>query len=93
MRQFLLVSVSLRIGLAALGSSWAILLGFGARPEVLAEAQRLRPLIERHAEIVASDFSGAEDVSEVDADLDLRVAGVLERHGDRTDPRVLAHDQ
>ena len=46
-----------------------ILLGFGGRPGVLEEAEKLQPLICRHAEIVASDFTGLEDMSTVEADL------------------------
>ena len=38
----------------------AFLLGAGGRPDVLAEAERLRPAIERHAQIVRTDFTGAE---------------------------------
>ena len=52
-----------------------ILLSFGARPDVLAEAQRLRPLIQQHAEIVACDFSGSEDMAKVEADLAIVLGG------------------
>lgn len=52
-----------------------ILLGFGGRPDVLREAESLRPLIRRHAEIVAEDFSGAEDMSRIDADLTIVLGG------------------
>jgi len=55
----------------------AILLGFGGRRDVLDEAERLRPLIEREARIVASDFTGAEDMSQVDADLAIVLGGEL----------------
>jgi len=50
-----------------------ILLGFGERTDVLAEAERQRPLIEQHATIAAADFTEAADMSAVEAD----VAGVL----------------
>ncbi len=53
----------------------AIVLGLGDRPEVLAEAERLRPLIEQHARIVASDFSGEQDMSNVEADLVIVLGG------------------
>ena len=53
----------------------AILLSFGARPEVLAEAERLRPLIEQHASIVGCDFTGSEDMSQVDAELAIVLGG------------------
>ncbi len=46
-----------------------ILLGFGGRADVLAEVERQRPLIERYARIVACDFTGAEDMSKVEADV------------------------
>lgn len=53
----------------------AILLGFGGRQDVLDEARRLRPLIEREARIVATDFTGAEDMSRVEADLAIVLGG------------------
>jgi NAD+ kinase len=52
-----------------------ILLGFGERPGVLEEAERLRPAIARHAEIAASDFTGQQDLSEVEADLAIVLGG------------------
>ncbi|NQU21520.1 MAG: NAD(+)/NADH kinase [Candidatus Nealsonbacteria bacterium] len=52
-----------------------VLLGFGGRPDVLAEAKRLEPLIARQAEIVASDFSGTMDLTEVEADLAIVLGG------------------
>jgi NAD+ kinase len=53
----------------------AILLGFDGRPNVLREAQRLTPLIERHAEIVAADFTGQADLSGIEADLVIVLGG------------------
>ena len=47
----------------------ALLLGFGGRQEVLDQAERLRPAIERHVRIVASDFTGTEDFSSSDANV------------------------
>ena len=47
----------------------AIVLGFGGRPDVVREAERLRPLVEPYAEVVACDFSGEADLSQVEADL------------------------
>jgi NAD+ kinase len=52
-----------------------MLLGFAGRPGVLEGAERLRPMIERHAEIVACDFEGQEDLSGVDADLAIVLGG------------------
>ena len=52
-----------------------VLLGFGERPEVLREADRLRPLIEYHARIVASDFIGRADLSGVEADVAIVLGG------------------
>jgi len=46
-----------------------VLLGFGERPGVREEAERLGPQIQQRAEIVASDFTGRLDVSQIDADL------------------------
>ncbi len=52
-----------------------ILTGYGQRPDVLGEADRLRPLIEQHAQIVAENFSGTEDLSSVEADLAIVLGG------------------
>lgn len=41
----------------------------------MAEAQRLRSCIQRYAQIVLSDFTGAEDVSTVEADLAIVLGG------------------
>jgi len=51
------------------------LLGAGGRPEVQAEAQRIRAAVEATAEIVRTDFSGAEDLSDADADLAIVLGG------------------
>ena len=51
------------------------LLGAAARPDVLAEAQRLRPIIEQFARIVGADFTGTEDLSNVEADLAIVLGG------------------
>jgi NAD+ kinase len=51
------------------------LLGAGQRLDVLAEAERLRPIIKRSAEIVRTDFTGAEDLSNVEADLAIVLGG------------------
>lgn len=53
----------------------ALLMGAGQRPNVLPEAERLRPLIERHARIVAEDFTGTIDMSDQDADLAIVLGG------------------
>lgn len=53
----------------------ALLLGSGDRPDVMAEARRLRPLIERHARIVASDCDFSRDLSEVEADVAIVLGG------------------
>jgi NAD+ kinase len=50
-------------------------LGAGQRPDVLAEAERLRPLIEQHGRIVLSDFTGTEDLSTIEADLAIVLGG------------------
>ena len=51
------------------------MLGAGGRPDVLAEAQRLRPLIEQYARIVATDFTRPEDLSNIDADVAIVLGG------------------
>ena len=52
-----------------------VLLGFGGRPEVLAGAERLRPVLERHAQIVAADFDFSQDLSAVEADVAIVLGG------------------
>jgi NAD+ kinase len=51
------------------------LLGAGQRPEVLAESERLRPLIESLARIVCTDFTGTKNLSELEADLAIVLGG------------------
>jgi NAD+ kinase len=51
------------------------LLSTGQRPHFLEEIERLRPIIERHAEIVAEDFTGQENVSCAEADVALVFGG------------------
>jgi NAD+ kinase len=53
----------------------ALFLGAGGRPDVLAEVQRLRPAIERYADIVHSDFTGSQDLSQMEADLAIVLGG------------------
>jgi NAD+ kinase len=52
-----------------------ILLGFGKLPDVAREAERLRPLIERHAEIALADFTGEADLTAVEADAVIVLGG------------------
>ena len=53
----------------------AILLGAGHRPHVPEEANRLRPAVERFAEVVLADFSGVEDLSSLEADVAIVFGG------------------
>jgi NAD+ kinase len=53
----------------------AILVGAGQRPNVVAEARRLRPIIEQHTPVAAADFTGTQDMSEVDADVAIVFGG------------------
>jgi NAD+ kinase len=53
----------------------AMILGFRGRPGVLEEAERLRPVIERYAQVVAFDFTGQADLSAVSADLAIILGG------------------
>lgn len=53
----------------------AILLGPGDRPNVLQEAEQLRPRIEQHAEVVLADFTGHADLSNVEADVAIVLGG------------------
>ena len=52
-----------------------LLLGLGNRADVLAEAQRLKPIICRHADIVLEDFDLQQDLSSVEADLAIVLGG------------------
>ena len=52
-----------------------VLLGFAGKSGVLDEAERLRPSLEKHAEIVDADFTGQKDLSEVQADLAIVFGG------------------
>jgi NAD+ kinase len=52
-----------------------ILLSAGGRPQMLAEIERLSPLIARHAEIVGADFTGSQDMSRTDADIAIVLGG------------------
>jgi NAD+ kinase len=52
-----------------------LLLGFGGRRGVMQEAQRLGELIARRDAIVARDFTGTEDLSEVEADVAVVLGG------------------
>jgi NAD+ kinase len=52
-----------------------ILLSTGQRPRVMAEIQRLRPIIENFAEIVGSDLTGEQDMSTIEADAAIVLGG------------------
>ncbi len=51
------------------------LLGASQRRDVLAEAERLRPVIEEHGQIVCTDFTGMVDLSQGEADLAIVLGG------------------
>jgi NAD+ kinase len=51
------------------------LLGAAQRPDVYAEAERLRPVIEQYAHIVCTDFTGVEDLSKIEADMAIVLGG------------------
>lgn len=57
------------------GRPRVMVLGSGDRPQVAAEAERLRATIEAHAEIVVWDLSYAADVSGIEADLAIVLGG------------------
>lgn len=52
-----------------------MLLGYAGKAGVLESAEQLRPMIERHAEIVACDFHGHTDLSTAEADLAIVLGG------------------
>jgi len=53
----------------------AVLLGFAGRPNVVAEAARLRPVIEQYVDLATIDFTGSADLSEIEADLAIVLGG------------------
>ncbi|MBN1910966.1 MAG: NAD(+)/NADH kinase [Pirellulales bacterium] len=53
----------------------AVVLGYGQRPGVREEAQRLESVVGKQVEIVATDLSGEEDVSSIDADVAIVLGG------------------
>jgi NAD+ kinase len=52
-----------------------MILGWGERPHVVKEAERLKPIIEQHADVVLVDFESTADTSAVDADLAIVLGG------------------
>lgn len=52
-----------------------ILLVLGERPEIVREAERLRPQIERHADIALIDYDFSADLSQVEADAVIVMGG------------------
>jgi NAD+ kinase len=60
---------------AEAGRPRVLLLGSGNRPHVMEEAARLRPIIERHADVVLVDFAFEQDLSNVEADLAVVLGG------------------
>src|SRR5258707_12705649 len=52
-----------------------LLLGSGMRANVIPEAERLRPLIEQHVEILLTDFEFKEDLSQIPADFAIVLGG------------------
>jgi len=52
-----------------------LLLGSGMRANVIPEAERLRPLMEQHVEIVLTDFEFKEDLSQIPADFAIVLGG------------------
>jgi len=52
-----------------------LLLGSGERSRVLDEADRLRPVIEQHADVVLADFDSQHDLSSLEADIAIVLGG------------------
>ena len=57
-----------------------MILGSGERANVVAEAARLRPLIEAQAEVVLCDLQGADDLSAVEAEANIAKASYFPHH-------------
>jgi NAD+ kinase len=53
----------------------ALLLGSGNRPHVVEEAERLRPIIDRHVEVAVTDFHFHEDLTGIAADFAIVLGG------------------
>src|SRR5436190_1607327 len=52
-----------------------LLLGSGMRANVIPEADRLRPVMEQHVEILLTDFQFKEDLSQISADFAIVLGG------------------
>jgi len=78
----------------ATGRPRVIMLGAGDRENVLPEAERLRPAMEEHLDIVLEDFHSEADLSEVEADLVVVLGGdgsmlrAAKQMGDRQRPVI-----
>jgi NAD+ kinase len=59
----------------AVSRARVFLLSSGHRAEIVREAAALRPIVEKHAEIVLTDFDGTADLSQHDADLAIVLGG------------------
>src|SRR5687768_9376924 len=53
----------------------SLILGSGERPNLLEEAERLRPMIEGHLQVVLADFEYRQDLSKLTADLAVVLGG------------------
>jgi NAD+ kinase len=53
----------------------AYVLGSGLRPNLLEEAKRLRPIIDKQVDVVVEDFEFCRDLSEIPADLAIVLGG------------------
>jgi NAD+ kinase len=53
----------------------AYLLGSGERPNLRVEAERLRPVIDRHVEVVLEDFQYEKEVTDTSADIAVVLGG------------------
>ena len=53
----------------------AIVLGAAGRPNVVREAERLRPLIERYVAVLVTDFRGEVDLGDIEADVAIVLGG------------------
>src|SRR5262245_42018634 len=53
----------------------ACLLGSGEKPNLREDAERLRPVIDEHLEVVLADFNYREDLAAVTADLAVVLGG------------------
>ena len=69
------ISMSTNVDSPTAARTRVLLLGAGNRQKIRDAAEKLRPEIEKHADVVLCDFDSCEDLSKIDADLAVVLGG------------------